>query len=199
VIHYILRVIEMRQAKTLSTAELKRVIAVIRAGRHAERNEIAFLLSYYAGLRVKEIAALNCGDVYDSGGAVKRIVTLTAAQTKGSVGRTIVLNDRLVKALTAYARLLANKNCSELPLIRSQKGTAFSANSLCQVFLRIYADAGIDGASSHSGRRTFITNLAHKGVSAKVLMTLAGHRHLSTTQRYIDVNDEMLKAAVELA
>ncbi|RLA43537.1 MAG: site-specific integrase, partial [Gammaproteobacteria bacterium] len=87
---------------------------------------------------------------------------------------------------------------SNRPLIRSQKGAAFSANSLCQLFLRIYSAAGIDGASSHSGRRTFITNLAHKGVSAKVLMTLAGHQHMSTTQRYIDVNDRMLKEAVEL-
>lgn len=86
-----------------------------------------------------------------------------------------------------------------MPLIRSQKGKAFSANSLCQLFLRIYADADIEGASSHSGRRTFITNLAHKGVSAKVLMTLAGHSDLSTTQRYIDVNDKMLLEAVELA
>ena len=67
------------------------------------------------------------------------------------------------------------------------------------MFGRVYAEAGIDGASSHSGRRGFITTLAHKGVSPKVLMTLAGHKHLSTTQRYIDVNDELLLEAVELA
>jgi len=84
-------------------------------------------------------------------------------------------------------------------LLRSQKGAAFSANSLCQLFGHLYADAGLEGASSHSGRRTFITNLAHKGVSAKVLMTLAGHSNLSTTQRYIEVNDAMLLQAVELA
>lgn len=188
----------MKQAKTLSTAELKRVLAVIRAGRHAKRNELAFLLSYYAGLRVKEIAALKCSDVYDSNSVVRRIVSLTAEQTKGSSGRTIVLNEKLAQALTLRACAWRNKSYSNLPLIRSQKGAAFSANSLCQLFSRIYAAAGVDGASSHSGRRTFITNLAHKGVSAKVLMTLAGHQNMSTTQRYIDVNDRMLKAAVEL-
>jgi integrase len=73
-----------------------------------------------------------------------------------------------------------------------------TANTLCQLFGQIYALAGIDGASSHSGRRWFITQLAHSGVSAKVIMTLAGHRHLSTTQRYIEVNDQMMKAAVEV-
>jgi len=66
------------------------------------------------------------------------------------------------------------------------------------LFARLYALAGIDGASSHSGRRWFITRLAHSGVSAKVIMTLAGHRHLSTTQRYIEVNDEMMRAAVAI-
>lgn len=188
----------MKQAKTLTASEFKRVLAVIRAGRHARRNEVAFLLSYYAGLRVKEIASLAYSDILDASGAVKRTVTLTAEQTKGCRSRTIVLSDRLAKALCEYVALSKNKNYQGLPLIRSQKGTSFGANSLCQLFLRIYAAAGIDGASSHSGRRTFITNLAHKGVSAKVLMTLAGHQHMSTTQRYIDVNDNMLREAVEL-
>ena len=80
----------------------------------------------------------------------------------------------------------------------TQKRTAFSANTLCQLFGQIYDEAGIDGATSHSGRRWFITRLAHSGVSAKVIMTLAGHKHMSTTQRYIDVNDEMMRAAVEI-
>jgi integrase/recombinase XerD len=53
-------------------------------------------------------------------------------------------------------------------------------------------------ASSHSGRRWFITNLAHKGVSPKVIMELTGHKHLGTTQRYIEVNEEMKTAAVSL-
>jgi integrase/recombinase XerD len=62
----------------------------------------------------------------------------------------------------------------------------------------MYKNAGFDGASSHSGRRTFITNLAERGVGARVLMELAGHTNLSTTQRYIDIKPSMLRAAVEL-
>jgi integrase/recombinase XerD len=61
-----------------------------------------------------------------------------------------------------------------------------------------YKKAGIDNGSSHSGRRTFITTLARKGVGARVLQSLAGHQHLSTTQRYIDINDEMRMEAAEL-
>ena len=70
---------------------------------------------------------------------------------------------------------------------------------MTQFFHYLYRRAGIEGASSHSGRRTFITNLASKGVGVRVLMSLAGHRNISTTQAYIDVNDDMKRRAVELA
>jgi integrase/recombinase XerD len=64
--------------------------------------------------------------------------------------------------------------------------------------LGFIAREGIAGASSHSGRRTFITNLAAKGISVRVLASLAGHKSIATTQRYIDVNDDMKRRAVEL-
>ncbi len=95
------------------------------------------------------------------------------------------------KCVTSYAR--------SAPLIKSQKNSAFGANSMCQLMCRIYRDSGITGASSHSGRRSIITNLANKGVSARVLMELAGHKNLATTQVYIDVNDKLLFEAAELA
>jgi integrase/recombinase XerD len=69
---------------------------------------------------------------------------------------------------------------------------------MCQLFLDIYKSCGLRDASSHSGRRTFITRLAARGVGVRVLAALAGHQQISTTQRYIDVNDAQLAGAVEL-
>ncbi|MFB0488351.1 site-specific recombinase XerD [Methylobacterium sp. OAE515] len=83
-------------------------------------------------------------------------------------------------------------------MLVTQKRTAFSPNTLSQLMRGFYDQAGLDGGSSHSGRRWFITRLAHAGISPKAIMMLASHRHLSTTQRYIDVNDEMMRAAVEV-
>lgn len=85
-----------------------------------------------------------------------------------------------------------------LPMSLVSRRQALSANSLCQVLLRIYDEAGLDKATSHSGRRTFITTLAHKGVNVRVLAELAGHRSIAQTQRYIELNDNVLRAAVEL-
>ena len=185
----------MKQAKVLSERELKRVLAVTRDGKHAERNCLAISLSFYAGLRVKEVASLLLSDVFTVGGQVKQFVYLSADKSKGHA-RTIVINNHLATLLKQYAQVIDTTK-SDKPLIASQKGQ-FSPNALCQLFGRLYKEAGLENCTSHSGRRSFITNLAHKGVSAKVLMTLAGHQNLSTTQRYIDVNDNMLAAAVEL-
>ena len=69
---------------------------------------------------------------------------------------------------------------------------------LTRPFLDIYKAIGLKDASSHSGRRTYITRLANKGVGVRLLAALAGHSHISTTQRYIDVNADQMRDAVEL-
>jgi integrase/recombinase XerD len=188
----------MKQAKVLNEAEMKRLLAVIEAGRHAPRNRLAVMLSYLAGLRVGEIAALKMGDVFDGDGKVRDQILLKASYTKGNEARTVFVGSKLGKELSRFRVSLPSLK-AQAPLLQTQKSTPFSANTLCQLLGALYKRAGITGGSSHSGRRSFITKLAHSGVSAKVIMTLAGHKHLSTTQRYIDVNDEMLRKAVELA
>ena len=103
------------------------------------------------------------------------------------------------KELAIYVKAdCANRNLNT-PLFQTQKRTSFSGNTMCQLFLSIYKNCGIKGASSHSGRRTFITNLASKSVSVRVLAALAGHRSIQTTQAYIEINDDQLRKAVELA
>lgn len=189
----------MKHARTLFPQEFKRVVAVASIGKHSHRNILALQLSYFAGLRAKEIALLTWGDVLDFDQSIKDIVYLEANQTKGRQGRKIVFNTALKTALKHYMTSSpASQVEPAMPLIVSQKGSFFSPNSLCQLFLRLYSNAGLKRASSHSGRRTFITNLAHKGVSAKVLMDLAGHQHLSTTQRYIESNEHMMLEAANL-
>jgi integrase/recombinase XerD len=188
----------MKQAKTLSESEIKVVLAVIAQGRNAGRNRTMLLMSHWAGMRVGEIAALRVGDVLDTNGDIKNEIRLRAEQTKGSQGRTVMMGDKLQKELRTYVTSLKS-NDQQRPLFHSQKKhEGFSANTLCQQFGMFYRKAGIDGASSHSGRRTFITKLANKGVGVRVLMALAGHRNIGTTQRYIDLNDEMQRSAVNL-
>jgi integrase/recombinase XerD len=188
----------MKQAKTLTDKQLRAVLAHCATRHHAARDRALVLTSFLAGLRAKEIAALTVSNVRDDAGAIRDEFTLSAQQTKGRKARRVFLNNMLRKELAAYIKHAKFRaGCDAL--FQSQKGAAFSANTMCQLLIRIYNDAGLEGATSHSGRRSFITKLAAKGVGVRVLAELAAHASISTTQRYIDVNDEQMRAAVELA
>lgn len=189
----------MKQAKVLTSAEFKRALAVAKSGRHAERNSIALMLSFYAGLRAKEIAALLVSDIFDSRGKVKSMVTLSASQTKGAKGRVFAVNSKLEAALNGYFGNMSLHNSKRsAPLLRSQKGKELSANSMCSLLIKVYNDAGVEGATSHSGRRSFCTKLCDQGVGIHVIKELAGHKSIQTTARYLATSPTILRNAVEL-
>lgn len=188
----------MAQAKTLTPRELRRVLEGVAGRRHGARDKLMLLMTHWAGMRVGEVAALSIADVRNVDGGVKPEIRLDAARTKGKHARTVFVNDKLRREIAGYLKTIADAQ-PDRPLFRTQKRAAFSANTLCQTLNSIYRRSGIDGATSHSGRRTFITTLASKGIGVRVLAALAGHRSIATTQVYIDVNDEMKRAAVELA
>ena len=189
----------MKQAKILTRAEYKRVMAVIDAHRHAVRNRTMFALSFYAGLRACEIAGLKAGDVFDEDGNVRNTLYLDSEQTKGSENQQVIISKQLQKKLAVYAKEYSKHvRQAAAPLLFSGKGGGFSAQTVVNLFGRFYSKAGLKGASSHSGRRQFLTELGDKGINARVVQVLARHKHLSTTQRYIDYNESKLRRAVEL-
>ena len=189
----------MKQAKLLTDAEFRRLTAIVNSLRYPTRNHTAIALSFYAGLRACEIASLRVGDVFDEAGGVKDTIYLNSDQTKGSDSGTVLVNTKLIRQLVTFPKLYAvHSSYSPIPMLFSAKGGGFTAQTVVNLFKRIYQLAGIDGASSHSGRRQFVTNLADKGINARVVQALARHKHLGTTQRYIDINDNKLRAAVEL-
>ncbi|WP_349370497.1 site-specific integrase [Salinarimonas sp.] len=188
----------MKQAKTLTKAELRRVVDVTKAcSRYPQRDTTMLLLTHWCGMRVGEVAALRVSDVVDVNGDVRAEITLAVQQTKGNAARVVFVPDRMRRQLQCYLQS-AEKPVHSPFLFQTQKTQRFSANTATQHLQRLYQRAGIVGATSHSGRRTFITELAAKGVGVRVLAALAGHRNIQTTQRYIDVNDEMMRNAVEL-
>jgi len=189
----------MKQAKLLTDAEFKRLSAIVNSLRYPTRNHTAIALSFYAGLRACEIAALQVGDVFDEAGGVKDTIYLNSDQTKGSDSGTVLVNTKLRRQLVRFAKQYpVHSSNSTIPMLFSAKGGGFTAQTIVNLFKRLYQLAGIDGASSHSGRRQFVTQLADRGINARLVQVLARHKHLSTTQRYIDVNESKLRSAIEL-
>lgn len=189
----------MGQAKTFTDQELDRPLSFIVTQPHAARNRAMMLMTFWADLRVGEVAQLRFGDVFDAACLVKSEIRLDPEITKGRQARTVFVSQKLREELNTFAKAHST-GAPDDALFPTQKNAnrGFTPNTCAQHFLTLCKRAGILNASSHSGRRTFITHLANKGVSVRVLASLAGHRSITTTQRYIDVNDEMKRQAVEL-
>ena len=205
--HCLLEELDMKQARTLNDKELNLLLLYINTRKHAVRDRAMVLMTYWAGMRIGEVAATKLKDVLASDGTVKHEINLTAEQTKGKYARNVVLADKLRNEIKAYLQTrfdtkeliaLTYSDHINQPLFATQKRAGFNNNTACYHFHMLYKAAGLEGASSHSGRRSFLTNLSAKSVPLKVLMELAGHRQAQTTMRYINVTSDMKRAAVQL-
>ena len=190
-----------KQAKTLTQQELRRVLDYTATRKHSVRNRALLMTTHLSGMRVGEVASLRNSDVLDAEGNIRNEIRLSAEQTKGNEARVVFVSDKLRKELELYTRLMSASNINPtLKFFYSQKRTSdgFTANTLTQHFHYLYKRVGLDGASSHSSRRTFITTLANKGIGVRVIMGLSGHKALSSVQCYIDCNSELMRNAVEM-
>jgi integrase/recombinase XerD len=189
-----------KQAKTLSKGQVEAVLGYLAKTRNPARNRVIFLLSAKAGLRAKEIARLTWWMTNDPQGEIGRAICLQDSASKGRSGRMIPLNDEVRDALIEYRKEVLSFTGPFV--ISTERSLSTSPQAIVNMFQRWYRHLGFVGCSSHSGRRTFITNAARKistvGGSLRDVQMLAGHTNLRTTQRYIDANPEAQNKVVEL-
>lgn len=188
-----------RQAKTLSETDVRRLIAVAKQSKSPKRNIVIVLLSVRAGLRASEIAKLEWSMVVNATGQVGNLIALPGAIVKYGLGRRIPVHAELKRALVALMRQSA---CSKGPIVESQRGAAMTPGSIVNWFTQACKEADLEGCTSHSGRRTFVTRaarLVHKaGGSLRDVQQLAGHRSIQTTQGYIDGDSDAQRRLVRL-
>ena len=187
----------MKQAKVLSDKELNKLFKVCELTSYPSRNRLIVAFSFFSGLRAIEIASLKIGDVFNKDNEVNDTIVLTKQQTKGNKSNVLHIGKKLQREVlsfvTQHPHIVRNR---ESRLFRTQRGV-FSSQSMQNLFRQLYQIANIPNASSHSGRRSFITNLSEKGISTRVIQELARHSSMVTTQRYIDVSNDKLKSALD--
>lgn len=189
----------MKQGKApyIRPADLKLTLEA-QNGIHASRDQAILMLSHYLGLRAMELAKLTIGDLYDpQTKEVRESVRLLSCMTKGQKFREVYLTHPPSRAiLTAY---LASRGLRHMdaPLFLSQRGGAFSPNTMQRLLSIIYKRAGVAG-SSHSGRRSFATHLIESGADIFAIKELLGHTSITTTQAYFSANPERMKRFVSL-
>ena len=194
-----------KQAKILSKKQIDQLLWYVGTNRNAMRNRIIVLLSVRAGLRAKEIAGLKWSMITDADGEISDSIHLTDEASKGKSGRIIPLNMKLRHELEDWREHEAKRhgfNISTSYVVSTERSGKTSAQAIVNMFSAWYVETGLVGCSSHSGRRTFITNAARQittvGGSLRDVQMLAGHSSLAVTQRYIEGDNEARRKIVEL-
>jgi len=174
-------------AKILAAEEVRMLLAHVDNGPLAKRNTVIVLLSFKAGLRACEIAGLDWSMLTSGSGAMADSIAISGSIAKNGRARRMPLHPQLRAALAILNTKTGKPRKG--PVIRSQRGGHLTPGSVVNWFTALYAELGLQGCSSHSGRRTFITNsarmVAKVGGCLRDVQELAGHSSLLTTQLYI--------------
>jgi len=194
-----------KQAKTLSRVQVKMISEYLLTNRYGLRDQTIFYFSVKAGLRAKEIAHLKWSMVMNSDGSVGDYLNLPNSSSKGNGGRVVPLNKdlklNLIKLLQEHSSY-GDLELQASAIVRTERSKSTSSQAIVNMFQRWYYRLGLIGCSSHSGRRTFITNAARKistvGGSLRDVQMLAGHSSLAVTQRYIEGDSEARQKIVDL-
>ena len=144
--------------------------------------------------------------ILDPEGNMGDTINLIDRVSKGNSGRVIPLNSELKDKLLELYEIekVSNRHfdINTSKVIRTERSQSTSPQSIVNLFSRWYSDMGFIGCSSHSGRRTFITNLSKKisvvGGTLRDVQSLVGHKNLQTTQRYIESDSESQMKVVNL-
>ena len=191
-----------KHARDLTPKDVQRLLDhVASEGRNQTRNRLMVLLSVYSGLRASEIANLRWRMVLDEEGQVSDVLTLENSAAKKLSGRLIPLKAEVRHSLIDYLAEIGKIDPNGY-ILMSQQGGRLQPQSIINWFRSVYSQIGLNGASSHSGRRYFVTIAARKifeaGGSLRDVQDLAGHRSIATTQLYIARNSEAQRKVVEL-
>lgn len=181
-----------KRAKTLTDKDLERLLKLVEPSPIVESDRLKILLSFFAGLRVSEIAKLKTEAMLTADGRIAPHITIFSNVGKNGKERSIPMHPRIKEAFKAFLKRHPNEEFVALP----HRQKHLTTNNLTVWFHSLYKRAGLAGCSSHSGRRTFITSLARSanqfGNSLKDVQAIAGHSRLDTTEAYIEPSDTIV-------
>ena len=187
-------------AQVLEPVDVRRVLKHVQTTRYPIRNRAIVLLSFKAGLRACEIAGLTWPMVLKSNGKPSPTINVCRHIAKQGHARAVPMHPELKSVLKKLHAVQGKP--TEGPVIRSERLRHMTPRSIVNWFATTYGELHLDGCSSHSGRRTFITRsarLIHQtGGSLRDVQELAGHRALTTTERYIAGNRMSQRALIKL-
>lgn len=181
------------QAKVLTQSEIQ---LVFTHGLQNERDRTLFGVCLFTGCRIREACTLLTQDIYTHQGQVRPRLIIRKSNAKGKLDtRSIPVIEDLRKLLTDYYTLAGSNY-----LFPGRSDGHISEDSAARLLRQACHRVGVEGASTHSFRRTALTQMSSAGIPLRVIQELSGHRNLEQLQRYLEVSDEqVLGAAASLS
>jgi integrase/recombinase XerD len=177
------------QAKILSQAEIQLLFS---QGLETERDRALFGICLYCCCRINEACTLSVNDVYNRAGKVRPELLIRKGNTKGKLAtRSIPIIEDLRGLLRAYQHPEAGY------LFGGRWGRGhINSDSAARILREAFERVGIEGGSTHSFRRTGLTQLSNAGIPLRVIQEISGHTNLEQLQKYLEVKPEQVKGAV---
>ena len=153
------------------------------------RDKAMLEFAYATGMRVTEIISLNIDDINLDEGFV-------TCKT-GNKQRVIPLGTMSLKALKEYveeARDILVKSENEQALFVNINGTRLTRQGFWKIIKYYKEQAHITkDITPHVLRHSFATHLLQNGADLKAIQTMLGHSDISSTQVYMQFQEEGLK------
>ncbi|NJM22783.1 MAG: site-specific integrase [Richelia sp. SM1_7_0] len=181
------------RAKILTQSEIQQIFV---HGLTNDRDRALFAVCLFSACRIRESVTLQTTDIYTPNGKVRPQLIIRKANTKGKLAtRTIPVIEDLRQILSNYYPL-----AGEIYLFPGRSEGHISHDSAARILRTACKQVGILGVSTHSFRRTALTQMSNAGIPLRVIQELSGHRNLEQLQKYLEVSEEqILGAAASLA
>lgn len=181
------------RTKVLTQEEIQ---LVFTHGLPSERDKTLFGVCLFTAARIREACTLLTSDIYPTGGKVRPRLVIRKSNAKGKLAtRSIPVIKDLRQLLTDYYPLAGSEY-----LFPGRSDGHISEDSAARILRQACERVGVEGVSTHSFRRTALTQMSNAGIPLRVIQELSGHRNLEQLQKYLEVSDEqILGAAASLA
>ncbi|MCC5622488.1 site-specific integrase [Nostoc sp. CHAB 5715] len=181
------------RAKVLTQSEIQ---LIFNHGLDNDRDRTLFGVCLFSACRIRECCTLLTQDIYTPKGNVRPRLIIRKANTKGKLAtRSIPVIEDLRQILSNYYPLAGDDY-----LFPGRCDRHISEDSAARILRTACKQAGIIGVSTHSFRRTGLTQMSNARIPLRVIQEISGHRNLEQLQRYLEVTDEqVLGAAASLA
>jgi integrase/recombinase XerD len=181
------------QAKILTQQEIE---LLFNKGLRSSRDRTLFGVCLYTACRIAEACSLMVKDIYTNSGAVRSTINFRKANTKGKLQtRTIPVIEDLRSLLTSW-----RSHAGQIYLFPGRHPNHhwkhLHTNSADQILREAFSRIGIEGASTHSFRRTALTQMSNAGIPLRIIQEISGHSNLEQLQRYLDVKPDQVKGAI---